>query len=220
MEQGRNGGNHAAQIGSHRGPGRSRKMLIESGQTLKIGRTEQADLAFPEDMMLSRLHFAIECAGDGLPDPRSRQHQWHAPQWPSSGDFESAQKRRRDPGWPDDVSSPNRGNGHEWGDHQRRRPRARPLSRHRHPRDTDKRPSWSNPPPRPRDKRRQSPLASRSIANSSTRYLPPHRELRPSPHGYRSPFRDRRAFPGPACFHQTGSSLRPCSGRTSKALQN
>ena len=43
-------------------PGRLRKVLVEPGQILKIGRTEQADLAFPEDMMLSRLHFAIECA--------------------------------------------------------------------------------------------------------------------------------------------------------------
>ncbi len=45
-------------------PGRLRTVFVEGGQTLKVGRTEQADLAFPEDIMLSRLHFAIECEGE------------------------------------------------------------------------------------------------------------------------------------------------------------
>lgn len=43
------------------GPGCPRSIPVESGQTIKVGRTGHADQAFPEDRMLSRAHFAIEC---------------------------------------------------------------------------------------------------------------------------------------------------------------
>src|SRR5262245_27055192 len=46
------------------GPSHSRRMLIESGRTVKVGRTRQADFPLPEDMLLSRLHFAIECESE------------------------------------------------------------------------------------------------------------------------------------------------------------
>ena len=45
-------------------PGRRRAVFVEGGQTLKVGRTAQADLAVPEDLMLSRVHFAIEWDGE------------------------------------------------------------------------------------------------------------------------------------------------------------
>ncbi|QEH33318.1 FHA domain protein [Aquisphaera giovannonii] len=46
--------------------GRSRKVAIEQGRTVKWGRSEEADVSLPDDLLLSRLHFAIEWAGDGF----------------------------------------------------------------------------------------------------------------------------------------------------------
>jgi len=46
------------------GLGRPRKVLVESAQTVRVGRAEEADLSLPEDTMLSRLHFAIECGAE------------------------------------------------------------------------------------------------------------------------------------------------------------
>jgi hypothetical protein len=45
-------------------PGRIRTVSVAQGQTIKVGRTDQADLSFPEDLKQSRLHFAIECRGE------------------------------------------------------------------------------------------------------------------------------------------------------------
>ncbi len=38
-----------------------KKVWIQNGQTLQVGRTDSADLAIESDKLLSRLHFAIDC---------------------------------------------------------------------------------------------------------------------------------------------------------------
>ena len=55
------------------GPFEGRKILLQPGQSLKIGRTEWADFAVPHDAHMSGLHFAVRCeqAGCTLEDLRS-----------------------------------------------------------------------------------------------------------------------------------------------------
>jgi pSer/pThr/pTyr-binding forkhead associated (FHA) protein len=43
------------------GPFEGRKILLQPGQSLKIGRTEWADFAVPHDAHMSGLHFAVRC---------------------------------------------------------------------------------------------------------------------------------------------------------------
>lgn len=43
------------------GPSADRKASLARGHTLKVGRTQRADLVLPDDSHLSSLHFALEC---------------------------------------------------------------------------------------------------------------------------------------------------------------
>jgi len=43
------------------GPYRGRKLVVGSGYAVKVGRTEWADVALPDDRHLSGVHFAVEC---------------------------------------------------------------------------------------------------------------------------------------------------------------
>ncbi len=46
------------------GPLVGKKIWVNSGQTLQVGRTELADLQIEPDKLMSRLHFAIDCEPD------------------------------------------------------------------------------------------------------------------------------------------------------------
>lgn len=51
-----------------------RLLLLRTGQSLTIGRSEMADVSIPTDDQLSRVHFSVACANDGchLRDLESR----------------------------------------------------------------------------------------------------------------------------------------------------
>ncbi len=40
-----------------------KRLAIQEGETVTVGRTENANFAIPEDTFLSRVHFAVECNG-------------------------------------------------------------------------------------------------------------------------------------------------------------
>lgn len=40
-----------------------KRLVIKEGETVTVGRTENADFAIPEDTFLSRVHFAVGCSG-------------------------------------------------------------------------------------------------------------------------------------------------------------
>jgi len=42
-----------------------KRLAIKEGETVTVGRTENANFAIPEDTFLSRVHFAVECKGVG-----------------------------------------------------------------------------------------------------------------------------------------------------------
>ncbi len=43
------------------GPAAGRRIVLRGGQVARIGRTEWADFAFPEDPAMAEIHFAIHC---------------------------------------------------------------------------------------------------------------------------------------------------------------
>ncbi len=47
------------------GPHRGQRILLRAGQTVRVGRTEWADVALPDDGHLSGVHFAVECGTNG-----------------------------------------------------------------------------------------------------------------------------------------------------------
>src|SRR3954464_5135648 len=57
------------------GPLQGRKALLEPGTTLRVGRTERADLVVPGDGHLSNVHFELAWDGEGcrLTDLRSAE---------------------------------------------------------------------------------------------------------------------------------------------------
>jgi predicted component of type VI protein secretion system len=48
------------------GPMAGKKISVQKGQTLSIGRTDKANVAIPHDDKMSRLHFTIECGPAGV----------------------------------------------------------------------------------------------------------------------------------------------------------
>ena len=55
------------------GPSAGRRILLNAGQALQVGRTEYADFAVPDDQ-ISSVHFAVEAAAAGcfVKDLKSR----------------------------------------------------------------------------------------------------------------------------------------------------
>jgi len=47
------------------GASAGRKITLESGRSVRIGRTSLADVAFPGDPRMSGVHFVLECGDDG-----------------------------------------------------------------------------------------------------------------------------------------------------------
>jgi hypothetical protein len=43
-----------------------KRVPIKQGETLTVGRTDKANVAFPHDDRMSRLHFSIECSARGI----------------------------------------------------------------------------------------------------------------------------------------------------------
>ena len=43
------------------GPSARRESLVRNGQTVRIGRTEWADICFPEDAQMADVHFEVKC---------------------------------------------------------------------------------------------------------------------------------------------------------------